>query len=255
MKSAASSKRIRARSMLNKKPYNKGELPISGLVPFTTIDYPGHLSLVLFCQGCSWRCNYCHNSHLQSLHPEETMTYRWDEVVQLLEKRKGRLEAVVFSGGEPTLHEELPEAMRAVKELGFKVGLHTAGIFPDRLSALLPLVDWVGLDIKAPFDQYERITKVARSGAAAKKSAEILIASGIACEFRTTVHPSLLTSEEIESLGECLKKMGALHYVLQPFQPNGCKDATLVQQMGNIAFPPALCNKMEELFETFLVRQ
>src|SRR5690242_19840999 len=131
----------------------KHELNIGGFVPFSATDYPDHLCAVVFCQGCPWRCGYCHNAHLQAAAARTSI--RWQDVLVFLGTRRGLLDAVVFSGGEPTMQRALPDAMREVKAQGFKVGLHTAGIYPRKLAMLLPLVDWTGLDVKAPFDRYE----------------------------------------------------------------------------------------------------
>ena len=98
----------------------------------------------------------------------------WQDVLALLERRQGLLDALVFSGGEATLQAALPEAMRRVRAMGFKVGLHTAGPYPERLRECLPLLDWVGMDLKAPFAEYERITGIAGSGAAVEESAALL---------------------------------------------------------------------------------
>lgn len=161
-------------------------LRIGGLTPYSATDYPGCFSAVVFCQGCPWRCRYCHNPHLLPADAPPAMA--WDEVVYFLGRRRGLLDAVVFSGGEPTLQDGLAEAARAVKALGFKVGLHTADMYPERLRELLPLFDWVGMDIKAPFADYEQITSVAGSGAKARVSARWILDSGVDYEFRTTVH-------------------------------------------------------------------
>ena len=100
-------------------------LRVAAITPFTTIDFPGRLSAVVFVQGCPWRCVYCHNDWMQSrAHAPESS---WDEVMKLLSRRKGLLDGVVFSGGEPTVDHALPEAMRTVKSMGFEVGLHTGG--------------------------------------------------------------------------------------------------------------------------------
>jgi len=128
-------------------------LEIGGLLPFTTIDYPGKLAAVIFCQGCPWRCGYCHNQHL--IPAMSGAAVHWPEIVALLRNRCGLLDAVVFSGGEPTMQAGLPGAISAVRVMGFKVGLHTAGPYPDRLGECLPHLDWVGMDLKAPFDEYE----------------------------------------------------------------------------------------------------
>ena len=135
----------------------KGTIPVAGVVPLTTVDYPGRLALVVFTQGCPWRCGYCHNTDLLPI--GQPTSWRWQQVCDLLDERRGFLQAVVFSGGEPTLHKNLATAMKDVRKKNLLVGLHTAGIFPDRLVRLLPWLNWVGLDIKAPFDKrYVKIT-------------------------------------------------------------------------------------------------
>ncbi len=173
-------------------------LKIGGFTAFTTIDYPGELAAVVFCQGCPWRCRYCHNPHLLAADGQSAVP--WQEVQRLLQQRRGLLDAVVFSGGEPTMQAELPEAVLAARQMGFKVGLHTAGPFPVRLLDLLPHLDWVGLDIKAPFDEYERITGIPGSGKAARQSANLLLHSGVRHQFRTTLDPWLLEEGRIEEL-------------------------------------------------------
>jgi pyruvate formate lyase activating enzyme len=173
-------------------------LKIGGLIPFTTIDYPGHLAAVVFCQGCPWRCGYCHNRQL--LEPDVASAVSWEEVLAFLESRRGLLDAVIFSGGEPTLQPGLQRAVMAVREKGFLVGLHTAGAYPSTLRDLLPYLDWVGMDLKAPFPDYERITGVPGSGEAAERSAALVRASGVKHRFRTTVDPGLLCDEQVGAL-------------------------------------------------------
>jgi pyruvate formate lyase activating enzyme len=158
-------------------------LRVGGLTRCSASDYPGKLAAVVFCQGCAWRCGYCHNAELQSAHGRAEIA--WPEVVAFLERRRGLLDAVVFSGGEPTLQRGLAHAMRAVKALGYLVGLHTAGIVPSRLEMVLPLLDWVAMDVKAQFAAHERVTRVRGSGARAERSLRLIRASGVACEFHT----------------------------------------------------------------------
>ena len=158
-------------------------LRVGGLTPLSASDYPDKLAAVVFCQGCAWRCDYCHNRHLLGRRGEAQMA--WTEVVTFLEKRKGLLDAVVFSGGEPTLQASLKPAMQEVKALGYLVGLHTAGIVPRRLAEVLSLVDWVSMDVKSDFHLHETVTRVRGSGARARESYELILASGVACEFHT----------------------------------------------------------------------
>lgn len=200
-------------------------LKVGGVTAFTATDYPGQLAAVVFVQGCPWRCGYCHNPHLQARPPVGEM--HWPAVLRKLERRVGLVDAVVFSGGEPTMDPALPDAIAEVKALGFKVGLHTACIYPKQLAAVLPLVDWVGFDIKAPFARYERITGVADSGVQARACAEAIVASGVAYECRTTIHPSLLSEAEVLELAATVAGLGVDNYALQMFRPIGCTDSAL----------------------------
>ena len=117
-------------------------LRVGGLTPLSTTDWPGMLAAVVFCQGCPWRCGYCHNPDLIPARGDHEIP--WEDVLAFLRRRQGLLDGVVFSGGEPTAQAGLADAMREVRALGFKIGLHTGGMYPQRLAAVLPLVDWVG---------------------------------------------------------------------------------------------------------------
>ena len=126
---------------------------------------------------------------------------------------------MVFSGGEPTAQPGLARAMREAKALGYRIGLHSAGIYPRRFAEVLPLVDWVGFDAKAPFDAaYARITGARASGAAALESARALLASGVDCEFRTTWHGGFLSQAELGRLAQTLQDLGVRRYALQEFR-------------------------------------
>ncbi len=139
-------------------------LRVGGFVPLTTIDYPDHLACVVFCQGCAWRCGYCHNPELLAVQGAAQIT--WPQVLRFLQQRQGLLDAVVFSGGEATLQNALLPAMQQVKALGFKVGLHSAGIKPSALARLLPWLDWLGFDLKGPRELIDPITGVRGSAEA-----------------------------------------------------------------------------------------
>ena len=186
---------------------------IGGFVPFTSIDYPGELAAVVFCQGCPWRCDYCHNPHLLPARGSELLD--WEALLEVLHRRRGLLDAVVFSGGEPTLQGDLPEAVREVKCMGFRVGLHTAGCYPHRLARLLPLLDWVGLDIKDLPEHYPALTGVPGSGERAWESLELLRGSGLPFEVRTTVGPHL-PEERLTRIAAAMKSMQVPLHRLQP---------------------------------------
>jgi len=195
-------------------------LRIGGLIPFTTTDYPGQLSAVVFCQGCPWRCAYCHNPHL--LPADGPESHAWPDILALLEKRRGLLDAVVFSGGEPTLQGGLADAMREVKAMGFRIGLHSGGMYPERLARVLPLLDWIGLDVKAPEAAYPTITGVPGSGTAVFESLGLILTSGVEYELRCTWHPDLLSDADLKALGEELAALGARRLVLQEYRAAGC---------------------------------
>lgn len=244
----------------------KDRMHIGGLTPLTSTDYPGALAAVVFCQGCPWRCSYCHNPHLIHRHRADGAAndggdgqgenpLEWSGVVDFLRRRQGLLDAVVFSGGEPTLQDGLREAIAEVCDLGFKVGLHTGGTYPTRLTELLPLLSWVGMDIKTDFEDYEHVTGAPNSGEKALESARLLLESGVAHEFRTTVHPLYHTPESLLQLAGELSRLGVRHYVLQEFRPLGCSNRVASLHSAAELLDEALCRQIEPLFESFSVRR
>ncbi|MHB8253022.1 MAG: anaerobic ribonucleoside-triphosphate reductase activating protein [Acidiferrobacter sp.] len=199
-------------------------LRLGGLVPWSSIDYPGHLAAVLFCSGCPWRCRYCHNSHLWD--PQTGIS--WRTVQEFLGKRRGLLDAIVISGGEPLAQATAVQAaLQEIREAGFGTALHTAGVSPRRLARLLPLLDWVGLDVKGPWSRYAAITGRRSSGQTARAAIEVLLTSGTPHELRTTVHPNLLSHQDIVTLVTELVGLGAASVTLKDFRPAGCPDPNL----------------------------
>jgi len=214
-------------------------LRVGGFVPFTLTDYPDALAAVVFCQGCPWHCGYCHNPHL--IAPRGDDERELARIFDWLGTRRGLLDAVVFSGGEPTAQAGLAEAIAAVRVLGFKVGLHTGGANPRRLAAVLPQVDWVGLDVKAPQADYARVTGASDSGIPAFASLDLVLASGVAHEVRTTVHPVSTPPAALQRLADELAARGVARWVLQPFRATGCANETLVSCVPRAAtIEPAL---------------
>lgn len=195
-------------------------LPVAGLTPMTTLDYPDHLACVVFLQGCPLRCGYCHNP--QMLAPRQADAGEWAEIEAFLDTRRGLLEGVVFSGGEPTLHADLALAVARVRGLGFKVGLHTAGVYPRRLAALLPWLDWVGLDVKGPDAHFDAIVGRPGMGAAHRQSLLLLLESGINFECRTTVHWRDFNLECLQGLALDLASQGVRHYAIQVARTGQC---------------------------------
>jgi pyruvate formate lyase activating enzyme len=206
-------------------------LRIGGLEKLSAVDWPGQLVAVVFCQGCAWRCRYCHNPHLIPFGTAPTMG--WPEVVAWLGRRRGLLDGVVFSGGEPTHQPGLAAVMRDARDLGFKIGLHTGGPAPEKIGPLLPLLDWVGFDFKAPFSNYAKITGLDH-GRRAQASLRLLRAAKVACEIRTTWHPALLSAEDLGTMAETLVDEGCDEWVIQRFRPDGCVDG----ELGRTALGP-----------------
>lgn len=205
------------------------EIRIGGLARLSSCDWPGQLVATLFCQGCPWACGYCHNPHLIPAQGETPIP--WQTVVTFLEARRGLLDGVVFSGGEPTLQPNLETAIKQVRSMGFGIGLHTGGPYPGRLAQVLPLVDWVGFDIKAPRKAYDRITGARRSGDKAMRSLRLLLDSGVAYDLRTTVHPDLLSKEDLLELAAEVSEAGGKDHRIQKFRPDGCADIDLVNSL------------------------
>ena len=227
-------------------------LRVGGVVPFTATDYPGEIAAVVFVQGCPWRCAYCHNPHLQPRTRNGAL--EWQAVLNLLTRRVGLLDAVVFSGGEPTGDPALGQAIRDVRTLGFKVGLHTAGTHPRRLREVLPLVDWVGLDVKATYGDYASVTRVPSSGEHALASLEAVLASGVPYECRTTLHPELLPESKILNLAHTLSAMNVTNYALQLFRTQGCDDDGL-NAISMADYPDhELIGAIAALFPAFTLR-
>lgn len=189
-------------------------LEIGGFQPFSTTDWPGQLCAVVFVQGCPWRCHYCHNPGLQPRQRAPDAP-RWVDVTALLRRRAGRLDGVVFSGGEPTLDAALPEAIAEVRAMGFRIGLHTGGIYPERLAALLPALDWIGLDLKADAAGYDALTGARGSAGAAAESLRLVAASGRPFEVRTTWDRAWLGDEALLSMAAQLQSHGVRRWVLQ----------------------------------------
>ncbi len=231
------------------------ELRIAGLSRFSTVDWPGHLVATVFLQGCPWNCAYCHNPDL--IDPRTSGVMPWADVAAFLGERRGLLDGVVFSGGEPTMQRALPDAIARTRELGFDVGLHTGGAYPDLLEAVLPALSWIGLDAKAGADDYAGVTGRGPSGRAALRSLDLVVAAQreraasphpLDVEVRTTVHPDLIDDARLGDLGELLADRGVRQWAIQRFRAAGSRCGTPV------AAPLRLDRVPRERFERVDVR-
>ena len=234
------------------KAPDSGGLRIAGLTPYSSIDYPGCLSAVVWIQGCPWRCSYCHNPHLQS-RTAPSQLY-WDEVMAFLRRRVGLLDAVVFSGGEATTDRHLAAAMAEAKALGYKIGLHTAGCYPARLRQLLPLLDWVGLDIKTSWQNYAALVGVQSAANSAAAALGLVLQSGVAHEIRTTVHQDWLPAPELLTLGQGLQQAGVKNFAVQLYRAEGCLQPAPVACDSGVYSTTGCGDQLMAMFEHFQFR-
>lgn len=220
---------------------------ICGLNKTTLLDYPGHVSAVVFTGGCNFRCPFCHNAQLV-LRPEEQPEILQKELFEFLEKRKTVLEGVCITGGEPTLAKDLEEFIRRVKALGYLVKLDTNGYRPQVLWRLLGqrLLDYVAMDVKASRINYAKAAGLTELDLSRiEESAAMLMSSDILYEFRTTVVKGIHTAEDFEEIGRWLE--GSQAYYLQAFREN-----ENVMQSGYSAFDKKDMGKFAALAGRFI---
>lgn len=192
---------------------------IGGLQKTSLLDFPEKIAAIVFTVGCNFRCGYCHNPELIN------GGAKIEEVFEFLKTRQGKLDGVVITGGEPCLQKDLPEFIKQVKELGFAVKLDTNGSFPEMLEKVLPDLDYVAMDIKAPLEKYSQIVNVDVDTLKILKSIEVLKNGGVDYEFRTTVVKSQLSFEDFEKIGQLIQ--GAPRYYLQRFEASKILDKSL----------------------------
>ncbi len=193
---------------------------ISGLQKMTLLDYPGKIACTVFLPGCNLRCPFCHNASLvlpERISPAMTQ----EELLQFLKKRQGCLDGICVTGGEPTLHKDLPELLTAIRDLGFSVKLDTNGTRPEVLKSLLDakLLDYVAMDIKNSPEQYTHTCGGIDVLPQVDESIRILMDSGVDYEFRTTVLHPYHTPEDLTAIGHWIR--GARRYFIQAFVDSG----------------------------------
>ncbi len=199
---------------------------IGGLEKITLIDYPGQLAAIVFTKGCNFRCHFCYNPLLvwperetdEKKYEKDYSLISEDDLFLFLESRKGKLDGVVITGGEPTLHRDLPEFIKKIRAMGFKIKLDTNGTNPEMLKNLLAenIIDYLAMDIKASSDKYEQVTGVKVDFQNLQKSVKMIINSKLPHEFRTTLVPGLILLEDLKKMGEMIE--GADAWYLQKFK-------------------------------------
>jgi pyruvate formate lyase activating enzyme len=201
------------------------KMHIAGFIPQSFCDWPGRPAAVVFTPGCNFRCRYCHNAELV-LHPEKFSLLDEAEIFAKLRHNRWAVDAVVITGGEPTLQPGLPGFCKRLKDLGFAVKLDTNGSRPEMLAELIKgkLVGYIAMDLKAPLYKYHEITGAGEGGI--RESIRLIIDSGVDHEFRMTYAPALLAPKDVAAAVAEIR--GARRFVLQQFRPKNCLDPAML---------------------------
>jgi len=189
---------------------------IGGFQKFSLIDYPHKVAAVIFTQGCDFRCPFCHNADL--VLPEKFLPpVNEEEVFKFLTKRQDQLTGVVVTGGEPTIHGDLPDFLKKIKDLGYSVKLDTNGNNPQALKKLIQekLVNYIAMDIKTSFSRYPEAAGVSVDVGRIQESIKIIIGSGLDYHFRTTVVCKFISDSDLQDIANNL--IDAKRYLLQGF--------------------------------------
>ncbi len=194
------------------------DMKFSGLQKISLVDYPNKVASVLYTPGCNLRCPFCHNWRI-AVDPKPPFLQE-AVALEILGARKKYVDAVVVSGGEPTMHKELPKFLAKLKEKGFQVKLDTNGFYPEVLEECLPYVDYVALDVKTSLEKYSLLG--AENTAGFQRAVEMLKTGKVEYEFRTTVVPEFVTAEDVVCIGEIAK--GAKILAFQQFVPHDTLD-------------------------------
>lgn len=226
---------------------------LGGLQKISLVDYPGKTCAILFTRGCNYRCPYCHNPELvwpEQYAPEIPL----EGVLDFLQQRRGLLEAVTITGGEPTLHVDLPALARSIKEMGFALKLDSNGSRPDMLRELIGagLVDYVAMDVKAPLRKYARVCGAGISVEPIRESVALLLQGRVDYEFRTTVDRALLDEQDLLEIGEMIR--GAGKYYLQKLNDFNAKDPQSKPDRENDAWLRQAADKLRRFVKVCEIR-
>ena len=193
-------------------------MKIGGLQKVSLIDYPGLISACIFLQGCNFKCSYCHNPELVDPRLFQPCI-KENEVLDFLNTRKGKLDAVTITGGEPTIQDDLAPFIKKIRKMKYAVKLDTNGSQPQIIKDLLEekLLDFIAMDIKAPLGKYKDIVKTQVNPDSIKESIRLILKSNIPYEFRTTVVQSQLEEKDILQITKLIPRADC--YVLQKFVP------------------------------------
>lgn len=217
-------------------------MKFSGIQKTSLIDFPDRIATVLFTPGCNLRCPFCHNWRIV-VEPKPPFL-REGTVLKILENRRKFVDAVVITGGEPTIHKEIPKFLKKLKEKGFTVKLDTNGFYPQVLEACLPYLDYVALDLKTSLEKYALLGS--KDIAGLLKTIEILKTDKVEYEFRTTVVPGFVDAEDIIRIGELAK--GAKTFAFQQFIPENALNKAFRKQRP---YPPETIEEFAKTMERY----
>ncbi|NLI92496.1 MAG: anaerobic ribonucleoside-triphosphate reductase activating protein [Peptococcaceae bacterium] len=214
---------------------------LMAMEPFSLVDYPGHIAATIFFGGCNFRCGYCQNPALANMSVEEKSLTSPSGILDFLQTRKGLLDGVCLTGGEPLLSRDMSPLAEKIKEHGFKVKLDTNGSNLERLKDAAPYLDYIAMDIKASPDKYDALTGCKNSWERVSETVDWIKQGRIPFEFRTTVMPVWHTYEDLTAIRELLGQETA--WILQQFHhpPEGVLDGqkyeaypdSWLKEMGN----------------------
>jgi pyruvate formate lyase activating enzyme len=204
-------------------------MKIGGLQKVSLIDYPGLICATIFLQGCNFKCSYCHNPELVDTRLFQPCI-KENEVLDFLNTRKGKLDAVTITGGEPTIQDDLAAFIKKIKKMKFAVKLDTNGSQPQIIKTLFDekLLDFIAMDIKAPLEKYRSVVKVPVNADSIKESIRLILKSKTPYEFRTTIVESQLEEKDIQQITKLIS--GAKSYALQKFVPAKTLDKRLLKE-------------------------
>jgi len=179
---------------------------LGGFQKLTLVDFPGTVASIVFTKGCLFRCPFCHNPEL--VEPKNRENPYEESWWKHLEEKKGFIDGVVVTGGEPTIHKDLPDFIRRIKQMGYKVKLDTNGVSPDMVTSMLAdgLIDYIAMDLKDTWGEYQRIANITEKRVGllenCRKTFNIIRASGVPYEWRTTILPGVHTEEDLVDIAK-----------------------------------------------------
>ncbi|MDI6826159.1 MAG: anaerobic ribonucleoside-triphosphate reductase activating protein [Candidatus Aenigmarchaeota archaeon] len=220
---------------------------IKGFQKLSLIEYPGKIAAIVFVGKCDFGCHFCYNTDLIKNY-DKVPDIPEKEITDFLAERKGLLDGISITGGEPTVHKDLPEFAKKIKDMGFLVMIETNGSNPEMIKELIDkkLVDYIAMDIKAPLEKYDEVAGVKVNKKKIQGSVDIIRNSSIDYEFRTTVIPKHFNEKDALAIGKWLK--GSKRFFLQQFRP----DKTLDESYQKVEqYPPEKLKKFAEIMKPF----